>query len=76
MWTVSVYIVCVCVCVCVRARARARVRVQVDAVRPGLLGSWTAFTKRHCEARRGRFGGWECRGAARLDELAVTLRQV
>ena len=49
---------------------------QVDAVRPGLLGSWTAFTKRHCEARRGRFGGWECRGAARLDELAVALRPV
>lgn len=31
---------------------------QLDALRPGVFGSWTAFAKRYCNAHHGRFG-WD-----------------
>ena len=37
--------------------------------------SFTAFTKRYCNARRGRFG-WDVSGCSNLDELSEKLRKV
>jgi SWI/SNF-related matrix-associated actin-dependent regulator 1 of chromatin subfamily A len=48
---------------------------QIAMLKPALLGSFTAFTKRHCDAHRGKFG-WEYRGATNLEELSDKLRQV
>ena len=48
---------------------------QMTMLQPGLFGSFTAFTKQHCDAKRGRFG-WEYRGATNLDELHTKLSQV
>ena len=48
---------------------------QIAMLKSALLGSFTAFTKRHCDAHRGKFG-WEYRGATNLEELSDKLKQV
>ena len=48
---------------------------QVQPLAPDLFGSYTDFTKEHCNARRGRFG-WDVSGLSNADELHSKLRQV
>jgi hypothetical protein len=48
---------------------------QVYAIAPNLFGSFTAFTKQYCNARRGRFG-WDISGLSNADELHSKLRQI
>jgi hypothetical protein len=40
-----------------------------------LFGSFTNYTTRYCDGKRGRFG-WEYRGATNLPELNQKLAQV
>lgn len=47
---------------------------QIGALRPGLLGSHSAFGVRYCGARRGRFG-MEYKGAQNTHELHLLLKQ-
>lgn len=48
---------------------------QVHCIAPKLFGSYTAFTKRFCNAKRGRFG-WDVSGLSNADELHQNLRQI
>jgi superfamily II DNA or RNA helicase/5-methylcytosine-specific restriction endonuclease McrA len=48
---------------------------QVSSIQPDLFGTYNAFTKKFCNARRGRFG-WDVSGASNLDELSVLLQNV
>ena len=48
---------------------------QVYCIAPNLFGSYTAYTKRHCNAKRGRFG-WDVSGLSHADELHKKLRQI
>ena len=49
---------------------------QVAALRADLFGSFDAFTKRFCDAKRGRFVDWDVSGASNLDELYGLLRHL
>ena len=48
---------------------------QVHCIAPELFGSYTAYTKRYCNARRGRFG-WDVTGISNADELHQKLKQI
>ncbi|EKX47071.1 hypothetical protein GUITHDRAFT_69936 [Guillardia theta CCMP2712] len=41
---------------------------QITMIADKTFGSWTEYTTRYCDGRRGRFG-WECRGATHIEEL-------
>lgn len=47
---------------------------QIDALRPGLFGSFSKFAERYCDAKRDRFG-YNTRGASHLDELHARLSE-
>lgn len=47
---------------------------QLEALRPGMFGSFTAFATRYCDGHRGRFG-WDTKGASNLAELHQRLRE-
>ncbi|EGD72110.1 hypothetical protein PTSG_11548 [Salpingoeca rosetta] len=46
---------------------------QLDALCAGHFGSFTAYARRYCNAKMGRFG-WDTKGASNLDELHARLR--
>ena len=48
---------------------------QVSSIQPELFDTYNAFTKKFCNARRGRFG-WDVSGSSNLDELSVLLQNV
>jgi SWI/SNF-related matrix-associated actin-dependent regulator 1 of chromatin subfamily A len=48
---------------------------QVYAIAPDLFGSYTAYTKQYCNARRGRFG-WDVSGLSNADELHTKLKKI
>ena len=48
---------------------------QVSSLQPALFGTYNAFTKQYCNARRGRFG-WDVSGASNLDQLSDLLQQL
>jgi SWI/SNF-related matrix-associated actin-dependent regulator 1 of chromatin subfamily A len=48
---------------------------QVYCIAPKLFGSYTAFTKKFCNAQRGRFG-WDVSGISNANELFDNLRQI
>ena len=49
---------------------------QVQAIAPNLFAkTYTEFTKRYCNARRGRFG-WDVNGLSNPDELHAKLKQI
>lgn len=48
---------------------------QLHCINSELFGSYTAFTKQYCNARRGRFG-WDVSGCSHPDELHDKLRSV
>ena len=49
---------------------------QISTLAPGLLESnYTRFTKRFCNARRGRFG-WDVNGLSNAQELHIKLKQI
>eukprot|EP00536_Pseudo-nitzschia_multiseries_P003999 jgi/Psemu1/187049/e_gw1.64.101.1 len=48
---------------------------QVYAIAPDLFGSYSAFTKQYCNARRGRFG-WDVTGLSNADELHSKMKQI
>lgn len=48
---------------------------QVHCIAPKLFGSYTAFTKQYCNAKRGRFG-WDVSGLSNADELHQKLSQI
>ncbi|XP_069568873.1 DNA annealing helicase and endonuclease ZRANB3 [Brachyistius frenatus] len=53
--------------------------MQIDALYPKMLGSWTDYTKKYCNAHYRYFGPrrrWDCRGASNLDELHRQLSQI
>eukprot|EP00960_Hanusia_phi_P007141 203180-Hanusia_phi.AAC.1 len=41
---------------------------QISMIADKLFGTWTDYTTRYCDGRRGRFG-WECKGATNIEEL-------
>ena len=46
---------------------------QLHSLAPKVFGSYTAFTKKFCNARRGRFG-WDVKGCSNADELHQLLK--
>ena len=46
---------------------------QLHSLAPRVFGSYTAFTKKFCNARRGRFG-WDVKGVSNSDELHALLK--
>ncbi|XP_069022516.1 DNA annealing helicase and endonuclease ZRANB3 isoform X2 [Embiotoca jacksoni] len=53
--------------------------MQIDALYPKMLGSWTDYAKKYCNAHYRYFGPrrqWDCRGASNLDELHRQLSQI
>lgn len=48
---------------------------QVYAIAPDLFGSYSAYTKQYCNARRGRFG-WDVNGLSNADELHSKMKQI
>jgi len=48
---------------------------QVYAIAPHLFGSYPIYTKRYCNARKGRFG-WDVTGLSNADELHQKLKQI
>ena len=48
---------------------------QVYVIAPKLFGSYTSYTKKYCNARRGRFG-WDVNGLSNADELHSKLKQI
>lgn len=48
---------------------------QVYAIAPDLFGSYTAYTKEYCNARRGRFG-WDVSGLSNADDLHSKLKKI
>jgi SWI/SNF-related matrix-associated actin-dependent regulator 1 of chromatin subfamily A len=48
---------------------------QVSCIAPQLFGSYTAYTKQYCNAKRGRFG-WDVSGISNANELHFKLRQI
>ena len=48
---------------------------QVHCLAPSLFGAYTPYTRRYCNARRGRFG-WDVSGLTNAGELHNKLRQV
>jgi len=46
---------------------------QLHSLAPKVFGSYTAFTKKFCNARRGRFG-WDVKGCSNSDELHALLK--
>ncbi|XP_070711758.1 DNA annealing helicase and endonuclease ZRANB3 [Pempheris klunzingeri] len=53
--------------------------MQIDALYPKMLGTWTDYAKKYCNAHYRYFGSrrqWDCRGASNLEELHQRLSQV
>ncbi|XP_057675164.1 DNA annealing helicase and endonuclease ZRANB3 isoform X2 [Corythoichthys intestinalis] len=53
--------------------------MQIDALYPKMLGTWTDYAKRYCNAHYRYFGPrrqWDCRGASNLEELHQQLSQI
>lgn len=48
---------------------------QIFCIAPNHFGSYTQYTNRFCNARRGRFG-WDVSGLSNVDELRQNLRQI
>ncbi len=48
---------------------------QLHCLDSKLFGSYTAFTKKYCNARRGRFG-WDVSGLSNADELHEKLKRI
>jgi SNF2 family DNA or RNA helicase len=48
---------------------------QVYALAPDLFGSYSSYTKKFCNARRGRFG-WDVNGVSNVEELHHKLKQI
>jgi SNF2 family DNA or RNA helicase len=48
---------------------------QIFCVAPELVGSYAAYTKEYCNAKRGRFG-WDVSGFSNVDELHQKLCQI
>mmetsp|Transcript_57836 Transcript_57836/g.62483 ORF Transcript_57836/g.62483 Transcript_57836/m.62483 type:complete len:1089 (-) Transcript_57836:1165-4431(-) len=53
----------------------AELWTQVYVLAPELFGSYTSFTKKYCNAHRGRFG-WDVSGASNVEELHLKLKQI
>jgi ferredoxin len=53
----------------------AELFAQVDMLQPGLLGTWSAFTKEHCKPTKTRWG-MEYKGATNLPALFSKLQPV
>ncbi|XP_038058239.1 DNA annealing helicase and endonuclease ZRANB3-like isoform X2 [Patiria miniata] len=56
----------------------AELFTQIDSLQKGLVGSWSQFAKRYCNARWRHFGKqrtWDTSGASNLDELHKLLVQ-
>ncbi|KAL1021791.1 hypothetical protein UPYG_G00018010 [Umbra pygmaea] len=53
--------------------------MQIDALYPGMFGTWSDYAKHYCNAHYRFFGNrrqWDCRGASHLDELHQRLSQI
>eukprot|EP00979_Chaetoceros_neogracilis_P014649 scaffold4802_cov267-Chaetoceros_neogracile.AAC.34 len=48
---------------------------QLHCINPDLFGSYTNYTKTHCNARRGRFG-WDVSGLSNAEQLHTKLKSV
>ncbi len=48
---------------------------QLHCIDADLFGSYTAYTKKYCNARRSRFG-WDVKGISNADELHGKLKSV
>ncbi|XP_071788740.1 DNA annealing helicase and endonuclease ZRANB3-like [Asterias amurensis] len=56
----------------------AELFTQIDSVQKGIMGSWSQFVKRYCDAHWKNFGKqrrWDTTGATNLDELHKLLVQ-
>ncbi|XP_019897874.2 DNA annealing helicase and endonuclease ZRANB3 isoform X2 [Esox lucius] len=53
--------------------------MQIDALYPGMFGTWSDYAKQFCNAHYRFFGNrrqWDCRGASHLKELHQRLREI